>query len=156
MTATPATTPESPVYSTMTVDLQRVDDAFHFEAKGVAGVTLDIDGSTDIGGHNAGARPMEMLLMGLAGCSAIDVIVILNKQKQIIDDFAIRVQGQREQGATPAPFKSIHIEYRLQGDLDEAKVRRAIDLSMDKYCSATAQLRPTADITWSLLLNQAA
>ncbi|WP_375445189.1 OsmC family protein [uncultured Fibrella sp.] len=146
-------TPVAPLYNTMTVDLVRVDDAFHFAATGVANVTLDIDGSTDIGGHNAGARPMEMLLMGLAGCSAIDVIVILNKQKQVIDDFNIQVRGQREAGATPAPFKTIHLEYRLKGSLDEAKVRRAIDLSMDKYCSATAQLRPTADITWSLVLE---
>jgi putative redox protein len=144
---------QTPAYTTMTVDLQRVDDAFHFEAKGVSGVTLDIDGSVDIGGHNAGARPMEMLLMGLASCSAIDVIVILNKQKQVIDDFRIQVRGQREADATPAPFKSIHIEYLLKGALDETKVRRAIDLSMDKYCSATAQLRPTAEITWSLVLE---
>ncbi|WP_229370311.1 OsmC family protein [Fibrivirga algicola] len=143
----------APTYNTMTVDLVRVDDAFHFAATGVSNVTVDIDGSTDIGGHNAGARPMEMLLMGLAGCSAIDVIVILNKQKQVIDDFKIQVRGQREAGATPAPFNSIHIEYRLKGSLDEAKVRRAIDLSMDKYCSATAQLRPTADISWSLVLE---
>ncbi|HEX9958923.1 MAG TPA: OsmC family protein [Fibrella sp.] len=144
----------APTYNTMTVDLVRVDDAFHFAATGTSNVTLDIDGSTDIGGHNAGARPMEMLLMGLAGCSAIDVIVILNKQKQVIDDFKIQVRGQREAGAIPAPFKTIHIEYQLKGALDEAKVRRAIDLSMDKYCSATAQLRPTADITWSLVLER--
>ncbi|MBO0938601.1 OsmC family protein [Fibrella sp. HMF5335] len=134
----------------MTVDLNRVDDAFHFAATGVSGVTLDIDGSLAIGGHNAGARPMEMLLMGLASCSAIDVIVILNKQKQVIRDFRLKVDGQREAGANPAPFKSIHITYLLTGDLDEAKVRRAIDLSMNKYCSATAQLRPTAEITWDL------
>ncbi|MEZ0483903.1 OsmC family protein [Fibrella aquatica] len=146
-------TPVAPTYNTMTVDLVRVDDAFHFAATGASSVTLDIDGSVDIGGHNAGARPMEMLLMGLAGCSAIDVIVILNKQKQVIDDFNIQVRGEREAGAMPSPFKTIHIEYRLKGELDEAKVRRAIDLSMDKYCSATAQLRPSADITWSLVLN---
>lgn len=147
------TAPVSPAYDTMTVELKRVDDAFHFAATGVANVTLDIDGSTTIGGHNAGARPMEMLLMGLAGCSAIDVIVILNKQKQIIDDFHIQVRGEREAGAIPAPFKAIHLEYRLAGALDESRVRRAIELSMDKYCSATAQLRPTADITWSLVLE---
>ena len=151
---TPAATPAVPAYNTMTVDLHRVDDAFHFAATGVANVTLDIDGSADIGGHNAGARPMEMLLMGLAGCSAIDVIVILNKQKQVIDEFNIRVQGHRKAGATPAPFTSIHLEYRLKGTVDEGKVRRAIELSMDKYCSATAQFRPTAEITWSLILDQ--
>ena len=152
MNTTDATT-VAPTYNAMTVDLVRVDDAFHFAATGTANVTVDIDAATDIGGHNAGARPMEMLLMGLAGCSAIDVIVILNKQKQVIDDFKIQVRGERDMDVIPAPFKAIHLEYRLKGNLEEAKVRRAIDLSMDKYCSATAQLRPSAAITWSLVLE---
>ncbi len=136
-------------FNTMQVELVRVDNAFHFEALGTSGVTQHIDGATDIGGHNAGARPMEMLLMGLAGCSAIDVILILQKQKQVIDDFRMKVDGLREKGAVPAPFKKIHITYLLKGKLDNAKVKRAIDLSMDKYCSATAQFRPSTDITYS-------
>lgn len=135
--------------NTMQVELVRVDDAFHFQATGAAGVKLDVDGSPDIGGHNAGARPMEMLLMGLAGCSAIDVILILQKQKQVITDFRVSVEGGREKNATPAPFKTIHLTYRLKGLLAPDRVKRAIDLSMDKYCSATAQFRPTADITYS-------
>ena len=143
-----------PQYNTMQVELVRVDDAFHFEAVGTSsestpGVAQHLDGAPDIGGHNAGARPMEMLLMGLAGCSAIDIILILNKQKQVIDDFRMTVDGLRERGATPAPFQKIHITYRLKGQLNADKVKRAIDLSMDKYCSATAQFRPTAEITYS-------
>ncbi|RYZ32409.1 MAG: OsmC family peroxiredoxin, partial [Sphingobacteriales bacterium] len=102
----------------------------------------------------AGARPMEMLLMGLAGCSAIDVILILKKQRQVIEDFRITVEGQRPADVTPAPFQSIHLHYILKGDLDEDKARRAIVLSMDKYCSATAQLRPTASITYSLTIEK--
>lgn len=136
-------------FNTMQVELVRVDDAFHFEAVGKSGVTQHIDGAVDIGGHNAGARPMEMLLMGLAGCTAIDVILILQKQKLVIEDFRLKVDGLREQDATPAPFKKIHITYLLKGQLDAAKVKRAIDLSMDKYCSATAQFRPSAEITYS-------
>lgn len=136
-------------FKTMQIELVRVDDAFHFEAIGASGVTQHMDAATDIGGHNAGARPMEMLLMGLAGCSAIDVVLILQKQKQVIDDFRMKVDGLREKDATPAPFKKIHITYLLKGQLDEVKVKRAIDLSMDKYCSATAQFRPSADITYS-------
>ena len=136
-------------FTTMQVELVRVDEGFHFEAVGASGATQHIDAATDIGGHNAGARPMEMLLMGLAGCSAIDVILILKKQKQVIDDFRLKVDGLREKGATPAPFKKIHITYLLKGQLDEDKVKRAIDLSMDKYCSATAQFRPSAQITYS-------
>ncbi|MVM30265.1 OsmC family peroxiredoxin [Spirosoma sp. HMF4905] len=136
-------------YNTMQVELVRVDDAFHFEALGKSGVAQHIDAATDIGGHNAGARPMEMMLMGLAGCSAIDVILILKKQKQVIEDFRLKVDGLREKDAIPAPFKKIHITYLLKGQLDPEKVRRAIDLSMDKYCSATAQLRPSTEITYS-------
>ena len=133
----------------MQVELVRVDDAFHFEALGISGVAQHIDAATDIGGHNAGARPMEMLLMGLAGCSAIDVILILKKQKQVIEDFRMKVDGLREKEATPSPFKKIHITYLLKGQLDADKVKRAIDLSMDKYCSATAQFRPSTEITYS-------
>ena len=140
---------ENQEFNTMQVELVRVDDDFHFEAVGTSGVTQHIDAAADIGGHNAGARPMEMLLMGLAGCSAIDVILILKKQKQVIDDFRLKVDGLREKGATPAPFKKIHITYLLKGQLDDAKVKRAIDLSMDKYCSATAQFRPSSQITYS-------
>lgn len=141
-------------YNTMQVELVRVDDAFHFEAVGKSSVAQHIDAATDIGGHNAGARPMEMLLMGLAGCSAIDVILILKKQKQVIEDFRLKVDGMREKDAVPAPFKKIHITYLLKGQLDPVKVKRAIDLSMDKYCSATAQLRPSADITYSFDIQE--
>ncbi|MVM37823.1 OsmC family peroxiredoxin [Spirosoma sp. HMF3257] len=140
-------------YTTMQVELVRVDDAFHFEALGKSGVAQHIDAATDIGGHNAGARPMEMMLMGLAGCSAIDVILILKKQKQVLDDFRLKVDGLREKDAIPAPFKKIHITYLLKGQLDPEKVKRAIDLSMDKYCSATAQLRPSTEITYSFEIS---
>lgn len=143
----------APEFNTMRVDLVRVDDAFHFEAVGTAGVVQHMDANPEVGGHNAGARPMEMLLMGLAGCTAIDVVLILQKQKQVITDFRLSVDGLREKDANPAPFRKIHITYRLKGDLDPERVRRAIDLSMDKYCSATAQLRPSADITYSFVVE---
>ena len=138
----------------MQIELVRVDDAFHFEAVGGSGITQHIDAATDIGGQNAGARPMEMLLMGLAGCSAIDVILILKKQKQVIEDFRMKVDGLREKDVTPSPFKKIHITYLLKGQLDDVKVKRAIDLSMDKYCSATAQFRPSTEITYSFEISQ--
>ena len=138
----------------MQVELVRVDDAFHFEAVGISKVVQHIDGAINIGGHNAGARPMEMLLMGLASCSAIDIILILQKQKQVIEDFRMTVDGLRPAGVIPAPFQKIHVMYTLRGQLDEGRVKRAIDLSMDKYCSATAQFRPTTEITYSFELNR--
>ncbi len=137
----------------MKVELKRVDKAFHFEAVGTAGVAVHLDGSPDIGGTNAGARPMEMLLMGLGGCSAIDIVLILQKQKQVIEDFNITINGERVPDATPSVFKTIHIEYNFSGDLDQNKVKRAIDLSMEKYCSVTAILEKSAEITYSFTIN---
>lgn len=138
----------------MKVELKRVDNAFHFEAVGAAGVPVHIDANADIGGHNAGARPMEMLLMGLGGCSAIDIILILQKQKQEITDFRIHIDGDREPNAVPSVFTAIRIHYALSGpNLSQEKVKRAIDLSMDKYCSVSAILNKTATLSYTFSIN---
>ncbi len=139
----------------MKVELVRVDNAFHFEAKGTSGIINHIDGSQDIGGNNQGARPMEMLLMGLGGCTAIDVILILKKQRQQIDDLKITIEGERVkiEGTEMSPFRKINIHFAFKGNIDETKAERAIKLSMEKYCSATAQFSPTAEITHSLVIN---
>ena len=139
----------------MEVVLNRLDQDFHFEAKGSSPIPVHIDAAEGIGGHNAGARPMELLLMGLGGCTAIDVILILKKQRQMVEDFQIRVQGDREkiEGTEKTPFRQINIQFELSGQIDGNKALKAIQMSMDKYCSATAQLEPSATITHSLLLN---
>lgn len=139
----------------MKVELIRVDDAFHFEAIGASGIANHIDANTDIGGHNLGSRPMEMLLMGLGGCTAIDVILILKKQRQVIEDLRISVEGHREkiEGTEMTPFRKINVHFAFKGNLDQTKVERAIMLSMEKYCSATAQFTPSAEITHSLSIN---
>lgn len=135
----------------MKIELNRVDDAFHMEGRGMSSVVVNMDAAVDIGGKNAGARPMELMLMGLGGCTSIDLILILKKQRQPLKDIKIEVTGEREQieGTEMKPFKKINIHYRLYGELDPARVEKAISLSMDKYCSATAQLRPSAEITHS-------
>ncbi|MEN9958463.1 MAG: hypothetical protein RLZZ474_707 [Bacteroidota bacterium] len=139
----------------MEVVLNRLDQDFHFEAKGSSPIPVHIDAAEGIGGHNAGARPMELLLMGLGGCTAIDVILILKKQRQVVEDFQIRVQGDREkiEGTEKTPFREINIQFELTGQIDGNKALKAIQMSMNKYCSATAQLEPSATITHSLLLN---
>lgn len=137
----------------MKVELRRVNNAFHFEAVGAAGVPVQIDGSPDIGGVNAGARPMEMILMGLGGCSAIDIVLILQKQRQIIEDMTISIQAERVPDEIPSLFKTIHVHYNFKGDLQLEKVARAIELSMEKYCSVTAILNKTAVITHSFTVN---
>jgi len=139
----------------MEVILKRIDDDFHFEGIGSSNVPVHIDAAEGIGGHNAGARPMELLLMGLGGCMAIDVILILKKQRQSIEDFEIRISGNREkiEGTEKTPFKEINIEFQLKGNIDGKKALKAIQLSMEKYCSATAQLETSAIITHTLVLN---
>lgn len=139
----------------MEVVLNRLDQDFHFEAKGTSPIPVHIDAAEGIGGHNAGARPMELLLMGLGGCTAIDVILILKKQRQVVEDFQIRVAGDREkiEGTEKTPFRQINIQFELKGQIDGSKALKAIQMSMDKYCSATAQLEPSSTITHTLFLN---
>jgi putative redox protein len=139
----------------MEVVLKRLDDDFHFEGIGTSSVPVHIDAAEGIGGHNAGARPMELLLMGIGGCTAIDVILILKKQRQSIEDFQIRISGTREkiEGTEKTPFREINIQFELKGAIDGNKALKAIQLSMEKYCSATAQLEPSATITHTLVLN---
>ena len=133
----------------MKVELKRVDQDFHFEAIGAAGVPVDIDAGRKIGGHDAGARPMEMLLMGVGGCSAIDVILILRKQKQDLRDIRIVIDGQRLEGEVLSVFTDINLHFILSGELDKKKVDRAISLSMNKYCSAAAMMSKTAKLSYS-------
>ncbi len=134
----------------MHIDIQRTDDAFRLEAHDADGHQLRMDGSLDIGGHNDGFRPMQLLLVALGGCSAIDVISILRKQPHPIEDLRIRVSGEREPGVVPALFREIHVHFHLKGAFSTAQAERAVRLSMEKYCSVAQTLAPTAHITHDL------
>ncbi len=141
----------------MKIELTRVDDAFHFVGRGSSDAEVHTDASVEVGGHNAGLRPMELLMMGLASCSAIDMVLILKKQRQDVTDFRIIAEGEREQeeGTMRKPFRSINLHFVLTGnDLDQDKVDRAVQLSMEKYCSATAQFESSAKITHSVEINE--
>lgn len=134
----------------MKITLKRLNDNYHMEAENEDGNTIQMDGSPAIGGENLGARPMQVLLMSLAGCSSIDVISILKKMKQEVTDYHVEVDAEREADVVPSLFTNIHLKYTLKGhNLEESKVRRAIELSADKYCSVSKILEPTAKITWS-------
>lgn len=139
----------------MKVELVRVDDGFHFEATGSSDQKVHTDASPAIGGKNAGVRPMELLLMGLGSCSAIDVVLVLKKQRQEVLDFRISVEGERvkEDDTERSPFRKVHIHYFFKGNLDRAKVERAVKLSMEKYCSATAQFEPLAELTHEITIE---
>jgi putative redox protein len=133
----------------MKISLKRIDDAFHMEAKNEDGCTIETDGSPEIGGKNNGMRPMQLLLAAAGSCSSIDIISILKKQKQNLEDIQIEVTAEREKDKAPSLFTDIHIHFMLKGDLAEEKVRRAVDLSIDKYCSVVRILEKTATVSSS-------
>jgi putative redox protein len=138
----------------MKISLQRLDDAFNMEAVDEGGHKVLMDSSVENGGNNNGVRPMQMLLMGLGGCSAIDVAMILKKQRQEIKDFRIEIEGEREKGKEPSLWENVHVIFHLKGEIDPDKAARAVELSMNKYCSVAETLRKAGgNLTWETRLN---
>lgn len=116
-------------------------DGMAMVAESGSGHGFMMDGSPDHGGRNAGARPMEVVLMGLGGCTTFDVLSILKKGRQPVQDCEVELNGERADGV-PAVYTKIHVHFKVYGDgLDEGKVKRAVELSADKYCSASLMLR---------------
>ena len=138
----------------MLIELKRVDDNFGFEAKDKNGNTVRLDAGTASGGTEHGARPMQLLLMGLGGCSGIDIVSILKKQRQQIDEFTIQIDGAREAGKEPSLWESVVIRFHLKGDIEPGKAERAVELSMAKYCSVAETLRRSGThLTWTVAVN---
>jgi putative redox protein len=133
----------------ITIQLNRLNDAFHFEAVNEQGNKVYMDASPDIGGTNQGMRPMQMLLAAMGGCSSIDLINILKKQKQDLKDVKITVTGDREKDAIPSLFTEVHAHFKLFGNLDKDKVAKAVSLAVDKYCSVAKTLEAKTKITYS-------
>ena len=133
----------------MKIKLQRQNDYYHFLASNESGATQHLDASPAIGGQNKGFRPMESLLAGLGGCSAIDIISILKKQRQQIDDFQIEIDANRKPNSTPSIFENITVNIIITGIVDEKKLQKAIQLTIDKYCSVYHILKETANINYT-------
>lgn len=122
-------------------------EAASFVAESESGHAIVMDGSPEFGGRNLGVRPMEMLLMGMGGCTAFDVVMILNKARQDIVDVVVEMQATRAD-AVPKVFTEIHVHFIVKGrELNEKQVKRAVELSAEKYCSASIMLGKTASIT---------
>lgn len=116
-------------------------------AESESGHALVMDGPPEYGGRNLGVRPMEMLLMGMGGCTAFDVVMILNKARQDIVDVEVELNATRAE-SVPKVFTDIHVHFVVKGrELNEQQVRRAVELSAEKYCSASIMLGKTANIT---------
>lgn len=121
-----------------------------FVAESASGHALVIDGAPEAGGRNLGMRPMELVLAGAAGCSAFDVVWILKKARQPITDCEVEAEAERAT-TDPKVFTRIHLKYRVAGrTLDRHQVDRVVRLSKEKYCSATAMLAKTAEITFEV------
>lgn len=137
----------------MQIKIKRLNDALHMEATNEDGVSVHMDGSPEIGGQNLGHRPMQLVLSALGGCSTIDILDILKKQRQPVKDIDIDVKATRYEDQVPSLFKTIHLTYTVYGPVDEKKVARAVELSMEKYCSVAKILEKTAEITYSYQLK---
>ncbi len=138
----------------ISVNLVRKQGDFGFEGTDANGHTVRMDSSDESGGENYGIRPMQMLLMGLGGCSAIDIVMILKKQRQEVEDFSIHIEGEREQGKEPSLWKHVKIVFTLTGKIDEEKAARACELSMNKYCSVAETLKLSGtNLTWEVLVK---
>jgi len=140
-------------FDTMEIEINLLNDAYHFGAKNESGNEVHIDASPAIGGKGLGARPMELLIMGLGGCSGIDVLSILRKQKIEPTGFKVKLSAEREKDKTPALFTDIHVKFIFKAPIDENKAQRAVDLSMQKYCSVSKTLEKTAKITYEVVVE---
>ena len=123
-----------------------------FVGESETGHAVVIDGSPEHGGRNLGMRPMELVLLGAAACTAFDVVLILRKARQPIADCTVDAEAERAK-ADPKVFTRIHLKYAVAGrGLEPRAVERAVKLSKDKYCSATLMLARTAEITFEIAI----
>lgn len=132
----------------MKVTIDRLE-GLHMEAQNEENGKIRMDGSTSIGGLEGGFSPMQLLLAGIGGCSAIDIIGILEKQKQDLQDLHVEVDADKQSTGTYSEFKTIHLKFTFTGDLEEKKVERAINLSLNKYCSVSKALEKGSKISCS-------
>jgi len=120
-----------------------------FLGEAASGHAVVMDGPPESGGRNLGIRPMEMLLLGMGGCTAFDVVMILKKARQEITDCVVEMEAERA-ATDPKVFTRIHVHFVVTGSgLSDKQVARAVELSAEKYCSASIMLSKSVDITHS-------
>ncbi len=122
-------------------------DHMSFVGESGSGHSVVMDGAPDVGGRNMGVRPMEMVLLGLGGCTAFDMVLILQRQRQAVSDCQVEIEAER---ATEVPkvFTKIHVHYIVKGkDLDPKKVERAVHMTAEKYCSVSIMLSAAVELS---------
>lgn len=136
----------------MKVRLEQVGAAAFSAKAGESGAELVLDGKPEIGGEGRGMRPTELFLTGLAGCAAMDVVHILRRQREPLDQLAIEIEGDKSPGA-PSRFTAIRITFIARGPVDRHKLERAVALSVEKYCTVRNTLDPALELTWRAALE---
>ncbi len=134
------------------IEMERTSGDYGFEVKDQNNHVLTTDTSDESGGSNFGFRPMQLLLSGLGTCSAIDMIAILKKQKQTIEQFMITVEGEREKNKIPSLWEAIKVTFHIKG-VEHDKAEKAAALSMNKYCSVAETLRRAGTrLSWAIVV----
>lgn len=137
-----------------TISVVLTQPAYGFTATDDSGKTVTMDTSPEGGGQHYGVRPMQNMLAALGGCSGIDIVSILAKQRQQLESLTIRVDGEREKDKTPALWKKAHMTFEIGGAVQPEKAVYAAKLSVEKYCSVAETLRRAGcTITWEVRVN---
>lgn len=136
----------------MKITLNRINDDYLFECTNSLGNKVLLN-SVSQSENKEGVSPMETILMAVASCSAIDMVSILKKQRQEITDFKAEVEGERIEVDEAKPFKTITVNFSLEGNLDPKKVERAAALSFEKYCSVSKTLEPNVTVNYEVFVN---
>lgn len=136
----------------MKISLKRLNSDYLFECTNSIGNSILLDNISESEGTKA-VSPMESLLMALAGCSSIDMVSIMIKQRQIVTGFSAEVEGERIEVDEAKPFKNIKVKFYLEGEIDPAKARKAADLSFQKYCSVSKTMEPNVIVEYAVYVN---
>ena len=136
----------------MKITLNRINDDYLFECKNSIGNSILLDNISESEGTKA-VSPMESLLMAVVGCSGIDMVSIMKKQRQELTGFSAEVEGERIQEDDAKPFKNIMVKFFLEGKIDPNKARKAAELSFEKYCSVSKTLEPKVTVNYQVFVN---
>ena len=135
----------------MIITLNRLNDDYLFECTNSAGNSILLDNTSQPGAK--GVSPMESVLMAVAGCSGIDMVSILKKQRQNVTKFSAEVEGERVPVDDAKPFKSILVKFFVDGEVDPSKAQKAAQLSFEKYCSVSKTLEPNVTVSYEVTVN---
>jgi len=135
----------------MKISLERINDRFLLEGKGASGNTVYVDNKS--GEEVKGVSPMELLLMAVGSCNAMDILHVLIKQRQVVDSYRVEVEGERTPVRKANPFTKIHVTVFLEGEIQPEKALRAASMSFNDYCSVSITMEKSVKVTYDVVLN---